>query len=195
MWHLVVQGMVGRGKAREVAKWKGMAVACVCSVRVCVWWRGCALAACIGGRLARSFVECGGGGVAWVWLNVDVDSGGGGAGGGSRMKGKRRQNKAGIAVGRMKRMHRDPVRKNCGAHSTLAQIFEGVRDRRAGPFPSPACNPALHHHKWQTLDEDVEDSDEGVVVTVARVVGGVIAALARMRRRTGTYSLIGSSRN
>ena len=53
----------------------------------------------------------------------------------------------------------------------------------------------LSHHKWQTLDEDVEDSDEGAVVTVAGVVGGVVAALARTRRRTGTYSLIGSSRN
>jgi hypothetical protein len=41
-------------------------------------------------------------------------------------------------------MHRDAVRKNCGAHSALAQIFEGVRDRRAGLFPSPARNPALH---------------------------------------------------
>jgi hypothetical protein len=180
---------------REVAKWKGTVVACVHGVHVCVWWQGRALAACVGGRLARSFVECSSGGVAWVWLNVDVDSSGGGKGGGSRMKGKRRQNKAGIAVGRMKRTHCDVARKNCGTHSALAQIFKGICDRRAGPFLSPARNPTLHHHKWQTLDEDVEDLDEGAVVTMARVVGGVVAALARMRRRTGTYSLIRSSHN
>ena len=80
------------------------------------------MAACVGGGLARSFVKGGGGGVAWVWLNVDVDSGGGGEGGGSRMKGNRRKT-AGIAVGRIeRRTHRDAVRKNCGAHSALAQI-------------------------------------------------------------------------
>jgi hypothetical protein len=48
------------------------------------------LAACVGGGLARSFVECGGG-MVWVRLNVDVDDGGGGKGEGSRMKGKRRK--------------------------------------------------------------------------------------------------------
>ena len=53
----------------------------------------------------------------------------------------------------------------------------------------------LSHHKWQTIDKDMEDLDEGMVVTVAGVVGGVIAALTMMRRRTGTYSLIGSSCN
>jgi hypothetical protein len=62
---------------------------CVCAVCGCVWQRGRALAACVGGRLARSFV---GGGVVWVWLNVDVDGGGGGEGRGSRMKGKRKKN-------------------------------------------------------------------------------------------------------
>jgi small subunit ribosomal protein S2e len=34
----------------------------------------------------------------------------------------------------------------------------------------------------------VEDSDEDAVVTVAGVVGQVVAALAKTRRRTGTYS-------
>ena len=42
--------------------------------------------------LLRSFVKCGGGGMAWVWLNVNMDGGGGGEGKGSRMKGKRKKN-------------------------------------------------------------------------------------------------------
>jgi hypothetical protein len=76
-----------------MAKWKGTAAAGVCGVHGCVWWQGCALVACVGGGLARSFVECGGSGMVWVWLNVGVDSGSGGEGEGegSRMKGKRKK--------------------------------------------------------------------------------------------------------
>ena len=44
---------------------------------------------CIGGRLARSVIECGGG-MVWVRLNVGVDDGGGGEGEGSKVKGKRK---------------------------------------------------------------------------------------------------------
>jgi hypothetical protein len=67
----VAQGVAGQGKAREVVKWKGTAAACMCGMRGCVWWQGYALVVCVGGRLARSFVECGGG-VAWVRLCVDM---------------------------------------------------------------------------------------------------------------------------
>jgi hypothetical protein len=124
-WRGVAPCGVGRGMARRGerdGRMKGNAVACVCGVCGCVWRRGHALAACIGGGLTRSFVKGGSGGMVWVWLNVDVDGGGGSEGRGSRMKGKRRK-KAGIVVGRIeRRTHCDAVRKNCGAHSTLAQI-------------------------------------------------------------------------
>jgi hypothetical protein len=52
-------------------------------------------------------------------------------------------------------------------------------------------SPSLSRHKWLTLDEDVEDSDEGVVVTVAGAVEGVVVALAKTKRKTGTHSFAG----
>lgn len=51
-----------------------------------------------------------------------------------------------------------------------------------------AISTSLSKHKWPTLDEDVVDSDEGVVVTVAGVVEGVVVVLAKTRRKTGTHS-------
>jgi hypothetical protein len=42
---------------------------------------------CIGGRLTRSVIECGGG-VAWEGLRVDVIGDGGGEGEGSKGKGR-----------------------------------------------------------------------------------------------------------
>jgi hypothetical protein len=78
-----------------------------------------------------------------LWLNVDVDGSGGSEGGGSRMKGKRKKKDSWLDEWKGK-THHDAVRKNCGAHSTLAQIFEGIRDRRASLFPSPVHNPTLH---------------------------------------------------
>jgi len=114
---------------------------------VCVGWQ----------RLTGSDIRCGGGGVVWVWLNVDVDGGGGGKGGGLRMKGKGRK-KAGIAFGRIeRRTHRDAVRKNCGAHSTLAQISKAFvigmpahfRAQHVIPHYTPALKAATakkgHH--------------------------------------------------
>jgi hypothetical protein len=80
------------GGARETAKWKGnCGGGCVRRAWLCLAARACVGSMCWR-RLARSFVECGGGGVACVWLNVDVDGSGGGEGEGSRMKGKRKKN-------------------------------------------------------------------------------------------------------
>jgi hypothetical protein len=131
-WHGAVRcGTVWREAWRGEAmhgreRWrngKETAAARVCGVRGCVWRRGRAWAACVGGGLARSFVECGGGGVAWVWLNVGVDGGGGGEGEGSRMKGKRKKKDSWLDEWKERRivMRRG---KNCGAHSALAQIAE-----------------------------------------------------------------------
>ena len=50
---------------------------------------------------------------------------------------------------------------------------------------------SLSQHKWLTLGEDVEDSDEGAVVTVAGVVEEVVVALAKTRRKSGTHSFAG----
>jgi len=110
--------------------------------------KGVCLAACVGGGLARSFVDCGGG-VAWVRLNVDVVGGGGGEDEAQKGKGERK--------GRIKRKswlgeadertHRDAVRRIKQVRSQrFGSELEGARDRCAGLFPSLARNPALHYH-------------------------------------------------
>jgi hypothetical protein len=69
---------------------------------------------------SQELVDCSGG-VACMWLDVDVDGSGGSEGKGSRMKGKRKKQKSWLDELERK-THHDAVRKNCGAHSTLAQI-------------------------------------------------------------------------
>jgi hypothetical protein len=76
-----------RGEGRIVER-KGLVVAaCVRHSWLCL----VAARTCVGGGLARSFVDCGGD-VAWVRLKVDVDGSGGGEGGGRGLEDEREEN-------------------------------------------------------------------------------------------------------
>ena len=55
-------------------------------------------------------------------------------------------------------MNRKKDASRCGEGKIVALAalwlrFEGVRDRRAGPFPSPVRNPALQHEAGGLIDE------------------------------------------